>query len=707
MALLVDLQLGLGRNDLFGLTADLAVSLVIAAGLGALISASKHGRWAALVLGTIWILLSFANYEHIRELGSMVALAHSGYLADPTFFRASVMAPARPLLLVAVVIGAWFTLWWITRNRRQFPVRYLLLAALPLIALSLIWPREQTVASWRQTNFVLAQTSNLFGSASPPGKQPATIDRTVEADLDGELVIEQLPHTTNVLLVILEGVSGAYIPTLRDRHGANTTIEMPELDRLARRGMAWSSFVAHQRQTNRGEYALLCGDYPKLVTSEPKMTELAGSAALDCLPAALRAGGHSTTYLQAAPMAFMLKDQFMPQAGFSKAAGDTSFDRYYHRNHWGIDDRAFLEQSVEKIEELQRSEQPWFLTLLTVGTHHPFNPPPEFKGSYAQHSPGWAMEYLDQALGEFFDSLEEMGVPDDTLIILTSDESRELVPGDSDIANSFLQAWGFLVVLHPGASPRIFDHPAMQLDLPISILDALGLADPSLGFGGRSVFRSYREPRQILWGNTHLHIVAGLSRDQRIAVCSEDLQACVASDLSQTLFAPGIDLQPTDPARLGWLTEGVVKSLNSQVLKSAARELQLTPVGPMPVWADADEQFVFGGQFLTIDAGTRADFEIEARLTGEQGSIRFHHDLIVGRRQEYVRTDRLTVGESIRIHYSLEAAVPLTNIESRFSIDNIEGPDLELDFTIARVRIVPTAGTASIEGITEHLYLIE
>jgi len=145
-----------------------------------------------------------------------------------------------------------------------------------------------------------------------------------------------------VLLVILEGVSGAYLQSLREPHGISSSTDMPELDRIARMGLRYSTFIATQRQTNRGEFAILCGDYPKLITAEAKMTELVGKGSIDCLPAALRDAGYSTTYLQAAPLPFMMKDQFMPLAGFEQVHGDRWFKHSYHRNHWGVDDRHFL-----------------------------------------------------------------------------------------------------------------------------------------------------------------------------------------------------------------------------------------------------------------------------------------------------------------------------------------------------------------------------
>jgi hypothetical protein len=397
----------------------------------------------------------------------------------------------------------------------------------------------------------------------------------------------------------------------------------------------------------------------------------------------------------------------MRAAGFDRSFGDTWFEDAYHRNHWGVDDRAFFEQALGMVGELERGDQPWFLTLLSVGTHHPFNTPPDFEGSYEPGSAGWAMEYLDLAVGEFIRNLDDLGVLDETLVIITNDESRELVPGDNDIANSLRQAWGVLIVLHPsGISGRIHE-PAMQLDVPISILDILGNVDDSSNLRGRSIFRDYKESRQLLWGNFYFGLVGGLSAEGQLAVCSENLTSCAAADLSTTLFSPDQKFSPIEASEVQWLIRGAEASLSTNAADRSRRVLLLASPGPIPVRPDVSEQFIFGGQFVTIPAGIRATVEIEARVTGKHGGVGFHHDLIVERRQAYLRTGRLNVGETLKISYSVAADFPLKDVESRFWINTIEGRDLELDFSVSRIRLEPVARGAADPGVVEHLFVIE
>src|SRR5690606_26296222 len=122
---------------------------------------------------------------------------------------------------------------------------------------------------------------------------------------------------------------------------------MPRLDALAaERGVSFTSFVAHRRQTHRGVYAVLCGDYPELTPTTSKATELAEAVTRTCLPAMLRDTGYHTVYLQPANLNFMMKNRFMPNAGFEELHGHEHFSEGHAVNGWGIDDLAFYEQSV-------------------------------------------------------------------------------------------------------------------------------------------------------------------------------------------------------------------------------------------------------------------------------------------------------------------------------------------------------------------------
>ncbi|MEM1202837.1 MAG: LTA synthase family protein, partial [Acidobacteriota bacterium] len=503
--------LGFTSGDLRGFASDLVVTLLAAT---LTLPLARRGRWLAAALAGFFAVLAVGNDEHLRALGAQARPGQAGYLLDATFVAGSVLPLLGSARLWGCLGAAALVLWLAFRGGKRksprrpkgrTPATAMALAggaAAAGVALAL-WPLDGDSARWRQANVFEGAVRDGLRSGVPPstpgGAGPAATDSP--GDLDGTPLFS-LGGAENVLLVILEGVSGGHLASLAEAQGHGDLPDlMPRLDAFARRHLAYSSFVAQQRQTNRGEYALLCGRLPSLAGGSPTMSEAAREARpLPCLPRALKDLGYRTVYLQAAPLAFMLKDQFMPLAGFDEAHGDEWFQNPHLHNQWGVDDRTFFEQSLGMVEQLRRNRAdggaPWFLTLLTVGTHHPFNAPEDFP---SQHAPGtfpWAAEYLDHRVADFLDALEQAGVLDDTAVLLTSDESVGLARGQDDLERLMAQAWGFLVIAAPGGPEgQRIQQPFAQSDLPITILDLLGRDDAARAVGGRRARRRYGAAR--------------------------------------------------------------------------------------------------------------------------------------------------------------------------------------------------------------------
>ncbi len=93
------------------------------------------------------------------------------------------------------------------------------------------------------------------------------------------------------MLVLIEGLSANHV-----QHSYT-----PEIRGLESKGIVVCRFVTHQRQTNRDLFAVLCGAYPNLMSSEtrPHLMALSPGSRQHCLPEALRASGMRTAFLGA------------------------------------------------------------------------------------------------------------------------------------------------------------------------------------------------------------------------------------------------------------------------------------------------------------------------------------------------------------------------------------------------------------------------
>ena len=705
IALFCESRLSVDPADGVGVLADIASCLLVIAGLAGLAGLSNLKRLGFLIGCTssvLWSLLNFANYEHIRELGSVVDFSYAHYLFDMPFLRGSALAPTHPVLLAVTTTCATALTVIVFRSQKRFRVRPVaVLGGVSLVLLVLV-PHSPKIAMWRQSGVLTEQIIRLTRRPTPDKIATVESNFLLHRDLDGAPIIAAGPKARNVLLVILEGVSGAYLESVRDANGASSPIDMPELDRIARNGLSYSNFIATQRQTNRGEYAILCGDLPRLITAEAKMTELTGQGPIDCLPSALRAAGFSTTYLQAAPLPFMMKDQFMVQAGFDRVFGNGWFSHAYGRNHWGVDDRTLFESSLDLITELNEEAEPWFLTLLTVGTHHRYNVPEDFEGEAPKGSQAWAFEYLDLAIGEFFAGLEAAGVLEDTLVILTSDESQAKYPDVSDLRNMQTQGWGFLIALLPSQESETVEQIFAQPDVPLSILDYLQLASVEIQVSGRSIFRRYDSGREAYWGNTYLKLVAGVSPDFDLTICNEDFSSCITTPtVPGKLFSSVEQLRAATGEEVARLRHAAISSLSTKTDEPHHRTVTLISEDRHLVIRASGEQYVFGGQFLTLPADSRTDVDLDITLTGPKGYVEFAHNFLVDRQPLHVWSERLETGETLRLSYSVAADSKLENAECRFWITDYEGEDLWLDVHHATLEItaIPPSQQSSVSAV--------
>ena len=651
-ALIAGQTAGLERADLAGFCSDLGSAAAFAA---LLLGAARLWRWLPVALATVWALVYYGQYETALVLESIPTFADLRFLGSYTFVGGSVLWVSNPLILLGCLAGSAILVW--AGTRRPTGARQplgLVLAAAVLFAAHPLLPGSEVRIGWRHASLAQHNASRAVALALWPDDTPGALLELVPslaADLSGR------PRGTldrthrNVLLIFLESVSGAYLPSLRASHDISGGLSMPRLDRIAQGGLRYTNFVAHQRRTSRGLYAALCGDLPNLLRGTPKMTAYAHAGGRPCLPQRLREAGYRTAFVQAAPLAFMLKDQFMPKAGFQDVHGHDWFEPGYANSVWGVDDRSFFEQSLRMVDALRAQDEPWFLTLLTVGTHHPTIIPFDFQ-SERQFRFARAVAWLDLAIEEFVQALDERGIFDDTLVVLTSDESRGLSAlglgehGD-EVTTALTHNWGYLVVRTPEGFAGEVREPFGLVDLPVSILDYLGLGDRVSGLYGRSVFREYDEERHVFFANHNLHLVGAFAPGRRLYLCGDRFRDCQAFETREgRLFDAG-------RTELAWDASGEI------VAEVARRSVEVGPGALQPAAypllteprfevKSVFKELVHGGQHIDLRAGQWLEVEIEVdgsggnqrasqithRLTRDGGRIQnFHLEVRPGYRR--------------------------------------------------------------------------
>ena len=345
--------------------------------------------------------------------------------------------------------------------------------------------------AWASLNLAEDNLRRAVQQPHSPRRAPELSERMRSSlfaqDLTGRPVLEYPSRSRNVLLIVMEGVSSWMV----------TPAAMPHLVATAQEHLDYGRFVSLQRQSNRGLYALLCGDYGNFRGPEAK-ADILGAGGLDttCLPAVLAGHGYRTALLLGTDAGYMQMDRFGHSAGFASVRGGPDLAGFGEVGEWGLDDGALLRATRSTIDGLDGSRAPWMVAVFTSGTHHPFHVPGH-PGAGRQE----ALAYLDRSLREFLDGLGRDGLLDNTLVLITSDEASG---GQGRGLERQLAINHAPLVVIPGGTrvpAPLQDGIFTQRDLALSICDYLGLGGQ--GFPGRSIFRSYPADRGVMFGNIY------------------------------------------------------------------------------------------------------------------------------------------------------------------------------------------------------------
>ena len=91
-------------------------------------------------------------------------------------------------------------------------------------------------------------------------------------------------------------------------------------------------------------------------------------------------------------------------------------------------DREITDQAIDFIKRKAEGEQPFFAYLPYTQTHEPVDPHPDYYGKTGHGSFADVLAQTDDYVGELLDTIDELGLKENTIFIFTSDNGREGVP---------------------------------------------------------------------------------------------------------------------------------------------------------------------------------------------------------------------------------------------------------------------------------------
>lgn len=308
----------------------------------------------------------------------------------------------------------------------------------------------------------------------------------------------RLAGQPNVMLVILESFGAAHIRALSDQFPADSPSFTPFLDSLIGGSYVFTN-AYHNGSRSLDALPSLWASIPTFKRQFLSMPQSVAPYA--ALPACLAERGYTSAFLHGAVRESMSFQAFGRMVGvewfrsredYEAERGSGDFD-----GKWGIWDHAFFPYAAEQIGTLP---EPFFATLFTLSSHHPFILP---AGYDDQRYPEGALPiqrmiaYSDDALRRMFAQMAETDWFERTIFILTADHSS-----GADNEKYLRVPYNFAVPLlfySPGGliPAGVDDRPAGHIDLMPTLLGMLGYDRPYFAFG-ENLFAADSLPRRTI-----------------------------------------------------------------------------------------------------------------------------------------------------------------------------------------------------------------
>jgi arylsulfatase A-like enzyme len=284
----------------------------------------------------------------------------------------------------------------------------------------------------------------------------------------------------NLVLIILESFGAEHVGGLNKRFDNGTYQGFtPFFDELMQRGLTFTNAFANGTKTIDAMPSVTAS-IPMLVESF-NLSHYSGNR-VSSIASLLKERGYETMFFHGAPNGSMGMEAFIHLTGYDRYFGmreygnDADFD-----GSWGIWDEEFFQFFARKLGE---SKRPFFATLFSVSSHHPYRVPKKYEGKFRK-GPVEVEEplgYTDYALRRLFETMATLPYYQRTLFVLTSDHaSMQYRPEYKALVGRFRIP--ILFYRPDGSLQGTDDRPAQQIDILPTVMRMLGSNRDYVAFG--------------------------------------------------------------------------------------------------------------------------------------------------------------------------------------------------------------------------------
>ena len=340
----------------------------------------------------------------------------------------------------------------------------------------------------------------------------------------------------NVVVFIMESMSAEHSAYLCPEVYADREVKgfTPFLDSLMQNGLVFKRMYANGTRSIQAMPSVL-GSIPSFRTPFVLMPQSLGESRQ--LPAMLADKGYATLFFCGSEHGSMGFGAYARSAGVERLVSREDYEARHGTGdfdgYWGIWDEPFLQFMGE---ELAATPEPFFATLFTLSSHHPFVVPEQYAATlpdgYTRIHKGVA--YDDQAFRRFFHRFGGEEWFRRTIFVFIADhvssekfaEKTRSYPGNMHIV-------GFIHT-PDGALQGEVREVTQQLDIMPTVLGLTGNTEPYFAFG-RDVLNEPQRPR---WSVSYDGKFRALTDDGAVVLddSGTEVQECPATPAADSLM---------------------------------------------------------------------------------------------------------------------------------------------------------------------------
>ncbi len=365
----------------------------------------------------------------------------------------------------------------------------------------------QYAADWTKANIVLSNPFCILRTAGSGGgngrteffepEQLADIYTPYHFPLRGG----EKFRNPNIVIFVMESMSAEHSAFLCGDIYADEEVKgyTPFLDSLMSESFVFTEMYANGKRSIQA-LPSIWSSIPSLRKPFMLMPESLGKSRP--LPRILRENGYSTAFFCGSERGSMGFGAYANAAGierqfsledYEKRHGKDDFDGY-----WGIWDEPFMSYMGEELDSLP---EPFFASMFTISSHHPFIVPDDRRddlpeGKTKIHR---CVAYTDGAFRRFFAENRGKEWFDRTIFVFVADHvSSEKFAPRTRISPNDLHIIGFIHT--PDGSLRgEYGYPASQIDIMPTLLGIIGYGEPYFAFGRDVLNEPCDDPAAIVF----------------------------------------------------------------------------------------------------------------------------------------------------------------------------------------------------------------